>query len=153
MATKAFLRELRRKNHLGEFKHSRSTPYRAENTHMARRRSSTRRSGFRRLGRRSSRSRGFGGGGEMGALMNGAIYGVARLPAANLVGGFTQNLPFGNLNSSVALAGLSWLATKIPMLRNIGIAGLSVEAAHVTMQVTAPMTGSMGSGSSATIYN
>lgn len=111
-----------------------STNVREQKT-MARRKRSSRRSGSRVARRR--RGGGSGGDGLMSMVTAGAIYGAARAPVANTVGGFVPRFA-GDYTDEIVMGGLSWAAYKYGsgMVRNIGKAGLYVESANAGQSLT-----------------
>ena len=108
-------------------------------TTMAKRKRTRRvrsRSSFKRRAR-SRKSSGFGG--VAGLVLGSAIYGGGREYASNMLQPLSSKLPFGQYSDEVALGAVSYalmkgkvpFVNKIPLSREIGKAGLTIEAARM----------------------
>lgn len=94
---------------------------------------------FKRRGRRSSRGGSLSGGGAMGILVGGAVYGAGREWASNQLQPVLSKLPGGDLADELGMATLAYfvakgkvpIVNKIPYSKEIGRAGLTIEAARV----------------------
>ena len=131
MASKAQLKAIRKKFHLGEFRKSHSTK-RGVNKIMARRRRSRRYSGFRR--HRRGRSR-FSSGMSTTGIIGGAIaYGAVRQKISDMLMPLTSKIPLGTFSDEVGMGLLSYIALKKvsnPLVKKIALAGLTIESARV----------------------
>jgi len=94
---------------------------------------------FRRGGSRSS-----GGNSITGAVIGGGLYGVARAPISNMAAPLTGMIPGGQYADEIAMGIISWLAAKkgSGMIRQAGLAGLTIESARVSESLTSGMLGS-----------
>jgi len=115
---------------------------------MARRRNffkkARRRFSAARVSRRSSRRS--DGGGLMLTAGGAAIYGAARQRISDLAAPITSRIPLGGIADEVALGvGGYYLAKKssMPLLKSIGRAAMTIEAARIGEAVA---TGSLGLG-------
>lgn len=99
---------------------------------------------FRRSSRRSS-----GGSSPTGAIIGGAIYGVARAPISNMAAPLTGMIPGGAYADEIAMGLISWFAAKkgSGIVRQAGLAGLTIESARVSEQLTSGMLGFSGGSS------
>ena len=100
--------------------------------HSKKRRKGVRKMVKRRTKRRSSTSK--TSTKSLNALMIGAgLYGAGREFLSNLVSPFTSRFPLGTIGDEVALGLVSWQLAKRTkgVLRDVGIAGLGVEAARI----------------------
>lgn len=116
---------------------------------MARfRRKASRRKGFRAFARRAARRSGVGNSAALFQL-DAMIYGAARAPVSNLIGGIIpSNLlgGLGGLSDEVAMGALNYLVAKNTsgMVRNVALKGLVIENARVGEAIVG-MTGITGS--------
>ena len=102
------------------------------------------------FGRRTHK-RGLGGG-ITGTIIGGVVYGAGRTYVSNLVAPLTSKLPLGQYADNVAMGLVSWLlatgkiplVNKIPMSREIGKAGLCIEAAFAGQELMGKAGGAIG---------
>ena len=99
--------------------------------------------------RRGRRSSGSSGSGITGAMIGGGLYGVARAPISNLAAPLTNMIPGGQYADEIAMGLISYFAAKkgSGMIRQAGLAGLTIESARVSEQITGGMLGSYGGSS------
>lgn len=113
----------------------------------------------RGLFKRRRKSKGLGGG-ITGIVIGGVAYGAGRQYISNLIAPLTSKLPLGQYADNVAMGLVSWaLATgkiplikKIPMSRDIGKAGLAIEAAFAGQDLLGK-SGTGGTGNSGVFIN
>ena len=108
---------------------------------MAKRRRSKARSSFRGFAKRKSRrsGRSTGSGNLTGLLIGAAVYGAGREWVSNKIAPVTSKIPAGQYADEVGMGVLSYfvasgkipLINKIPYAREIGKAGLTIEAARI----------------------
>ena len=109
--------------------------------------------------KRRRKSKGLGGG-ITGIVIGGVAYGVGRQYISNLIAPLTSKIPLGQYADNVAMGLVSWaLATgkiplikKIPMSRDIGKAGLAIEAAFAGQDLLGK-SGTGGTGNNGVYCN
>lgn len=96
--------------------------------------------------------------GTMGVVIGGVAYGAGRQYVSNLIAPLTSKIPLGQYADNVGMGLLSWalatgkipLLNKIPMSRDIGKAGLAIEAAFAGQEL---MGGGLSKSSSGVFVN
>lgn len=132
-----FLRKLRKKHGLGEFKTSRSTTRGQKK--MPKRRSKRRTKSFARSSVR-----------PMGFLVGGGIYGALRARLSNALSPITSKIPLGNIGDEVGLFALHYFLNKQvknKIVKDITLSGMAVESARIGEAVT---TGGVFGGNNGT---
>jgi hypothetical protein len=92
-----------------------------------------RRSARSRFGRKSRHSRSSGRSNVMSVLLPAVIYGAGRQYLVNLAQPLTSKIPLGAYADEVVLGGAGYLLAKKGrgMLKNVGLAMLTIEAASL----------------------
>ena len=145
----AFLKSLRKKHHLGEFKNKRAH---SQISH------STTRGKTQMARRKRSRSRSFlkSAAGPMSVLLGGGLYGAVRQKASNALMPITSKIPLGNIADEAVLFGLAYLVRKKvsnKIVKDMALAGMAVEAARIGEAVITGQVGLSASSSSSTSSN
>lgn len=113
---------------------------------------------FRR--KKSRRSSG-GGMNLMGLIIGAGVYGATREFASEKLAPLTSKIPAGQYADEVGLGVASYflakgkipLLNKIPYSREIGRAGLTIEAARIGAGLSQGMLPSMGASTGGVVYN
>jgi hypothetical protein len=103
--------------------------------------------------RRTRRNKGSQGIDLMGTVLAAGIYGVGREPVAGLISPVTNMLPVGDYKDEVGMAVLSYFMAKKGkgIIRNVGKAGLTIEAYRASTSLAGGLFGGKTS-SSGTVY-
>ena len=90
----------------------------------------------------------------MGTVLAAGIYGVGREPVAGLISPVTNMLPVGDYKDEVGMAVLSYFMAKKGkgIIRNVGKAGLTIEAYRASTSLAGGLFGAGTGKSSTTIY-
>ncbi len=73
---------------------------------------------------------------NMTALFGAMLYGAVRSKTSTMLQPITAQIPLGNIADEVGMLGVSYMAkrffgNKVPMLKEIANAGISIEAARI----------------------
>jgi len=83
----------------------------------------------------------------MKAVLFGGLYGAIRSPIHNMTAQYTNMLPLGGYSDEIAygLAGYFMAKNNNPIIKNAGMAILTVESASIGQQALSGLTGSSSS--------